>query len=144
MRKNQGHFLKKSAQKSRALFKKKCGKIKGTFLKKVRKNQGHFLKSAQTSRDIFKKVLKNRVLRMSSIEFHSLTCPHCSGTIIVYPNELNCRIFRHGVYRATNEPIPPHTSKDECDRLVLENLIHGCGKPFMVNNEIQAVACDYI
>ena len=103
-----------------------------------------FKKSAQTSRDIFKKVLKNRVLRMSSIEFHSLTCPHCSGTIIVYPNELNCRIFRHGVYRATNEPIPPHTSKDECDRLVLENLIHGCGKPFMVNNEIQAVACDYI
>jgi len=27
VRKNQGHFLKKSAQKSRALFKKKCAKI---------------------------------------------------------------------------------------------------------------------
>jgi len=80
--------------------------------------------------------------------FYQLTCPHCYGTIIVLPNELNCRIFRHGVFLSNNEPIPPHASKAECDRLVTENLIAGCGKPFQVVRQDDgselAVICDYI
>jgi hypothetical protein len=77
-----------------------------------------------------------------------LVCPHCQGMIIVLPNELNCRIFRHGVYISNGEPIPPHASKEECDRLVSENMIHGCGKPFRVIQQVDgselAVECDYI
>jgi DNA-directed RNA polymerase subunit RPC12/RpoP len=77
-------------------------------------------------------------------EFHEVSCPHCNGAIIIYPNELNCRIFRHGVYLANNEPIPPHAPKEECDRLASEGLIYGCGKPFMIQQDMTAVACDYI
>jgi hypothetical protein len=85
---------------------------------------------------------------MDLSDFYQLTCPHCEGTIIVQTNELNCRIFRHGVFLANGEPIPPHSPQTECERLVSENLIVGCGKPFQVvhqeDGSEQAVACDYI
>ena len=76
--------------------------------------------------------------------FHLLICPHCSGCIMVHHAELHCRIFRHGVYRHSGEPIPPHTPKEECDRLLAENLIEGCGKPFRVTDNMEAIVCDYI
>jgi hypothetical protein len=80
--------------------------------------------------------------------FHQLVCPHCEGTIIVLHNELNCRIFRHGVYLANGEPIPPHSPQVECERLVAQNLIAGCGKPFRVVTQDDgselAVVCEYI
>ena len=75
--------------------------------------------------------------------FLSLVCPHCGGDVIVHPNELHCKIFRHAVYKANNEQINPHMPKSECDSLAAGGLIHGCGKPFKVENN-QAVACDYI
>jgi hypothetical protein len=76
--------------------------------------------------------------------FYFFTCPHCNGYIMVHNTELNCRIFRHGVYRDTGAPIPPHTPKEECDRLIMENLVEGCGKPFRVTDSMEAVVCDYI
>ena len=79
--------------------------------------------------------------------FYVFTCPHCQGSIIVERNELNCRIFRHGVYKQTGQPIPPHAPKEECDRLVTSQMIDGCGKPFRVEGEhetIRAIPCDYI
>jgi len=79
-----------------------------------------------------------------SADFHTFTCPHCNGSIIVHHSELNCRIFRHGAYLSTMDPIPPHLSKEECDRLVLENRIAGCGKPFRIDESLVAVICDYI
>lgn len=77
-------------------------------------------------------------------EFHFFTCPHCHGTIMVHHAELNCRIFRHGVYRNSNQPIPPHASKQECERLIAAKLIEGCGKPFRITDSMEAVECDYI
>lgn len=77
-------------------------------------------------------------------DFHLFTCPHCNGTIMVFQGELNCRFFRHGVYRNSGEPIPPHASKEECERLVAANLINGCGKPFRITDSMEAVICDYI
>jgi len=80
-------------------------------------------------------------------DFYVFTCPHCQGTIIVQQNELNCRIFRHGVYKHSNEQIPPHTPRGECERLVAENLIIGCGGPFRIEGDgpqAVAVVCDYI
>ena len=85
---------------------------------------------------------------MESSDFYLFTCPHCQGTIIVQRNEIYCRIFRHGVYRNNAEPINPHTPKEECDRLVEQNLIIGCGKPFRVVQQDDcselAVVCEYI
>lgn len=78
-------------------------------------------------------------------DFIVFDCPHCGATIAVAPNELNCKIFRCGEYKSTKTPIPPHASKEDCDRLVRDKLINGCGGPFMYDtNEKKAVKCDYI
>ena len=79
--------------------------------------------------------------------FYIFTCPHCQGTIIVGHNELNCRIFRHGVYKHNGEQMPPHTPRGECERLAVNGLIDGCGRPFCVEGDgvnAVAVVCDYI
>jgi len=64
--------------------------------------------------------------------------------IIVELKDLNCRIFRHAVYKETGEPIPPHAPKEECDRLFDNGLIYGCGKPFRINENNDIEVCDYI
>lgn len=71
-----------------------------------------------------------------------IDCPHCHTFVII--DQLNCRIFRHGYLKSTNEQINPHLSKIECDNLINNNLIYGCGKPFLINNENEAKICDYI
>jgi hypothetical protein len=68
-------------------------------------------------------------------------CPHCKISIFV--EELNCRIFRCGIYKHNNQQINPHASKAECDRLFATGAIYGCGKPFMVLDD-KTVVCDYI
>lgn len=74
-------------------------------------------------------------------------CPHCQGTVQVGRREINCKIFRHGAFKTTNEPINPHASKEECDRLTNFNLIHGCGKPFQLfidSGQMFVKQCEYI
>ena len=74
-------------------------------------------------------------------------CPHCNLMIFVYLKEFNCRIFRHGIYKHNLQQIDPHLPKVECDRLKSNDLIIGCGKPFMLvdtTTETIAVKCDYV
>lgn len=76
-----------------------------------------------------------------------VSCPHCKLMIEVL--QVNCGIFRHGVYKQSNKQIPPHLEKTQCDLLKQKNLIWGCGKPFKVLNktntdEWRAVVCNYI
>lgn len=76
-----------------------------------------------------------------------INCPHCSGSIIIAENEINCAIFRHGSYKSDNQQINPHLDKESCDKLFKENKINGCGKPFKLvktDNEYVAEICDYI
>ena len=35
-------------------------------------------------------------------------CPHCGDSILI--EQINCRIFRHAVYKTTGEQMDPHTS----------------------------------
>lgn len=74
-----------------------------------------------------------------------ISCPHCS--IMIEVLELNCKIFRCGIYKSTGEQINPHLSKIECDNLVKNDEIYGCGKPFqIVDNTPPFIVkkCDYI
>jgi hypothetical protein len=82
-----------------------------------------------------------------------IQCPHCDMCIEVV--KLNCRIFRHGVYKRTGKQIPPHLDKPTCDRLFETGQIYGCGKPFKIEEvnhsdlnlnalKLQAFKCDYI
>ena len=59
-----------------------------------------------------------------------VNCPHCD--ILIEILELNCCIFRCGIYKKNYLQIPPHSTKTECDRLFKNNEIYGCGKPFRI------------
>ena len=74
-------------------------------------------------------------------------CPHCGDFISII--ELNCKIFRHGVFKSNGEQIPPHSAKEQCDYFINNDLIYGCGKPFRdeldaEKNELVSFICDYI
>ena len=72
-------------------------------------------------------------------------CPHCEDDIII--EKLNCKIFRHGIFKKNGNQIPPHSKKEICDSLVDKELIYGCGKPFKVvlqDNVHTPIICDYI
>lgn len=70
----------------------------------------------------------------------SLRCPHCDGEIQIIA--LNCGIFRHAIFKDGTQ-MNAHASKEECDRVVKEDLVYGCAKPFQIING-QAVKCEYI
>jgi hypothetical protein len=74
-----------------------------------------------------------------------LICPHCNEFIII--SQLNCGIFRHGVFKNTGIQVNPHASKAECDDYANHGLIYGCGKPFRItlnNNTFEITCCEYI
>ena len=71
-------------------------------------------------------------------------CPHCHAPVLVNPKEMNCRIFRHGAHKHTYQQIHPHAPQSECDRLVREDVIIGCGKPFQILLNDTVVKCEYI
>ena len=74
-------------------------------------------------------------------------CPHCNGEIQILETEINCAIFRHGILKSNGEQIPPHATEKECDNLIKENAIYGCGKPFQLifkKKEWIIQICDYI
>ena len=70
-----------------------------------------------------------------------VTCPHCKEYVLILQE--NCGIFRHAALKSTGEQIDPHTPQAECERLVREGLIIGCGRPFRIRLS-GAVPCDYI
>ena len=75
-------------------------------------------------------------------------CPHCKADVII--EEINCSIFRHGIYKHNLQQIDPHLNKIKCDDLINNNEIYGCGKPFRIKNintstnEWISEVCDYI
>ena len=71
-------------------------------------------------------------------------CPHCNMLVVINRNEVNCRIFRHGTFKSTMQQIDPHLPKAECDKLVIQGEIYGCGKPFKLLDTDQAIKCEYI
>ena len=74
-------------------------------------------------------------------------CPHCSDIIQIDPKELNCRIFRHAVFKHNGQQLDPHAKKEECERVYQEKLIYGCGKPFKISkiDGTETISkCDYV
>jgi hypothetical protein len=74
-----------------------------------------------------------------------ITCPHCFEFVIIA--ELNCGIFRHGVFISNGNQIDPHCSKELCDSYVVNKQIYGCGKPYQIikeNSEYKVIICGYI
>jgi hypothetical protein len=59
-----------------------------------------------------------------------IVCPYCLCDIAIPRDAINCAIFRHASHKASGEPINPHASKEECDRLLSAGEIYGCTGPF--------------
>lgn len=79
------------------------------------------------------------------LEMLVVSCPHCNCLVEIL--ELNCRIFRHGVYKENGLQVCPHAPKELCNTLSAESRIHGCGKPFRVvekDGVFGAEVCDYL
>lgn len=76
--------------------------------------------------------------------FCTVTCPHCLGGVLVHPSERNCAILRHGAFRNSGQPIPPHATKREIDTWIATKAIWGCGGPFRLTSDTTAEKCDYI
>ena len=68
-------------------------------------------------------------------------CPNCHILILI--EEINCNIFRCGIYKCNLQPIPPHSSKEIIECLLKNDLIYGCGSPFTIKNN-NAIICAYI
>jgi hypothetical protein len=80
---------------------------------------------------------------MNNIEVALIvTCPHCGDPVII--EQINCRIFRHAVYKNTGEQMDPHASKEVCDKARMDGIIYGCGRPFFLDASGCAVVCVYI
>ncbi len=80
-------------------------------------------------------------------DFYFFQCPNCKGDIIVQKNELNCKIFRHGIYKKNFEQVDPHLSLEKCNNLIKNDEVIGCCKPFQIsksNNILIVHTCDYI
>lgn len=75
-----------------------------------------------------------------------VTCPHCSDFILI--EQINCAIFRHAILKSNGQQINPHETEENCNYLIKNDLIFGCGKPFrIITNDINmyiAIICDYI
>ena len=85
--------------------------------------------------------------RKTSVYQILVNCPHCQFPIQIMSNEINCAIFRHGIFKNNGQQMDPHTPKELCDKYAEEGLIYGCGKPFKLNlldGTIIASVCDYI
>jgi hypothetical protein len=74
-----------------------------------------------------------------------VVCPNCDEFVLI--EELNCCIFRHGVFIETGKQIDPHAPKELCDYYKKSNKIYGCGKPYQIikqDDKYIAIKCDYI
>ena len=92
-------------------------------------------------------ILKRKKKHHNIMENILVKCVQCEGLVMINKKDFNCKIFRHGIMKSTNLQIDPHLNKTECDRLLKEGLIHGCGKPFklIINGEKYLTEkCDYI
>ena len=77
-----------------------------------------------------------------------LNCPHCDMGIQICNNEINCKIYRCGIYKKSYAQIPQHMPQYFCDKLKERDEIFGCSKPFKYNineeNKPELIKCDYI
>ena len=77
-----------------------------------------------------------------------VSCPNCSLPILIMKKDINCAIFRHGIFKKNHKQMDPHTSREICTFLAKNNYIFGCGKPFKLvrKNDVDysTEKCDYI
>lgn len=95
------------------------------------------------------KMIRHYVIYNEEDHCYTFDCPHCNLIVQVLENEVNCKIFRHGILKSNGNQVNPHASKEHCQRLIDKDLVYGCCKPFKLsrgpNGTIDHVdVCNYI
>jgi hypothetical protein len=86
---------------------------------------------------------KNYVIFDEKEQVYVFKCPHCHQDVQVPKSGINCKIFRHGVYKTNFDQIPPHSKKEVCDDLFNMGKIYGCGKPFIFDGNNVIMTNEY-
>lgn len=73
--------------------------------------------------------------------FHYISCPHCSGLIMIDKREINCGVFRH-LSRRDERRVSPHAPQAECQALVRSGEGLGCGGAFRFDGTNTSI-CGY-
>jgi hypothetical protein len=80
-------------------------------------------------------------------DYYHFKCPNCRQQIIVLKKQLRCKIFRHAIYKSSFKQVNPHMSREKCEKLIREDKVYGCCKPFEIisneNKKMKAIVCDY-
>jgi len=73
-------------------------------------------------------------------------CPHedCGLWFEVRTDEVNCTIFRHGIFKATGHMLDPHSSQQTCEDAMARDELYGCGKPVRFNPGKWRTPCDVV
>ena len=87
---------------------------------------------------------------MSAVDIvYRFACPHCGIQTDVNKRDVNCAVFRCGVWKHPHphagQGINPHMPKHECDAIASQ--VYGCTKPFQLvvrNGNPWIEPCDYI
>lgn len=72
-------------------------------------------------------------------------CPHCSQLVQVLLQQINCKIFRHAVYKQNMVQVNPHMREEDCKKL--GDTVYGCTKPFqlvVMGDSFVVEKCEYI
>jgi len=85
----------------------------------------------------------NKITYIESQKMYYFKCPNCGGLCQVHITDIKCGIFRHAIYKKTNQFIDPHTPEEECKRLKTADLVYGCAKPFKFDGKSVEI-CGYI
>jgi len=87
---------------------------------------------------------------MSAVEVvFRFSCPHCGAQTDVNKKDVNCAIFRCGVWKHPHphagQGINPHMPKKECEAVA--NQVYGCTKPYRLvwrGDSPFVEPCDYL
>jgi hypothetical protein len=66
-------------------------------------------------------------------------CPYCHIDIEIL--EVNCGIFRCGIFKDTGEQLPSHLSEEGCE--LAKPFVWGCTRPFMLMQGTP-IPCGYL
>lgn len=87
----------------------------------------------------------NKIVFEEKFKTYYFACPHqdCKLLIGVKEEMINCKIFRHGIFKDTLKQIDPHATKEYCQQIKEKDLIFGCGKPFYFDGK-ELKICEYV
>lgn len=80
-------------------------------------------------------------------DVYRVRCPGCGGVVEVKKGQVNCAIFRHGVFKDGSQ-VPPHSTEAQIKMFRAVNIMEGCGAPFKLIDDGKegkiAITCGYV